>query len=122
MEEGHGAVEQHDCRLPADVPSDAIPRGSVTYGLFPSVAKAKDFVERDFRFELEGESRGARPCGEEAAAALEAQYAAGDAECYSNEEGVTINWTYRGSPVATQVYFEHGTTVDAAVEARAKLL
>lgn len=102
--------------------SEAVPGGDLTYGLFPSVGEARDFVENDFRFELGEKSQMSRPCSADATARLEADYRGGNAECCENEEGVFINWTYRDSAVAAQLYLNPGTSVEAAVEARAKVV
>jgi hypothetical protein len=115
-----GALVQDDCHLPPGVVSDAVPGGGLTYGLFVNGKKeAQVFVENNFQYE---KSKGASACGEQARAQLEAQYAGGNAECYENADGVTISWSKRGSAVGVQVYFAPGTTIPAAVDARAKLL
>jgi negative regulator of sigma E activity len=122
MGTGHHADVQENCELPTSVLSEAIPGGGVTYGLFPSVGEALDFVENDYRYELGHKSMRPRPCSEEATAQLETDYRGGNAECYKNRDGVFINWSYRESAVAAQLYFNPGTRLDAAVAARAKLL
>jgi TIR domain len=118
----HGAVVQDLCRLPRAVVSEEISGGDLIYGLFPSAEDAQDFVEDDFRFELRQEAKGPMPCGEEAVARLDAAYPDGNAECYANEEGVFITWSYPDSGVVAQLYLEPGTSVDAAVDARTKVL
>jgi hypothetical protein len=117
-----GAVEQQVCELPSRVLSEAIQGGNLAYGLFPSASKARDFVENDFRDALSQKSKMPNVCDGEATAQLEADYPGGNAECYENEDGVVINWSYPESGVAVQLYFDLGTEVQAAVEARAKLL
>jgi hypothetical protein len=131
METGNDADVQVICQLPTSVRSEAaatpgdtsmLPNGEVTYGLFPSVRKARDFVEDDFQYELRQESKMPRTCSEETTAQLETDYPGGNAVCYENKDGVFINWRSRESPVAAQLYFEPGTSPDLAVAARAKLL
>ena len=122
MVTGNDAEVAEICQLPTSVLSEAIPGGEVTYGLFPSVRKARDFVEDDYRYELRQKSKRPSPCSEETTAQLETDYPGGNAVCYENKDGVFINWRYRESPVAAQLYFESGTSPDVAVAARAKLL
>lgn len=114
----HGAVLQDDCQLPRSVLSDDVSGGDVTYGLFPSFAKAQDLVETDYSGELRN---GATSCNDEAAR-LKPGYRGGNARCYSNTEGVFISWTYPDSGVAAQLYLDPDTSVDAAVEVRSKIL
>ena len=121
MGSGHGAVVQNDCQLPSRV-SDSVPGGGLTYGLFSSPGEAQDFVENDSRYGLRQEANRPRPCSDEQAAQLETQYRGGNAECFESKAGVFIDWSYRGSPVGAQLYFDPGTDVDAAVAARAELL
>jgi len=120
MVRDHGAEVQKDCALPSAL-SKAFPDSGITYGLFPSAGKARDLVRNDFEYEVNQNE--ARSCGEKAERQMEADYAGGNAVCYTTTKGeVFINWSYRGSAVAAQLYFEPGTSVDAAVVARAKLL
>jgi hypothetical protein len=121
MGTGNDADVQEICQLPTSVLSEAT-GGEVTYGLFPSVRKALAFVDDDFQYELRQKSKRPSPCSEETTAQLETDYPGGNAVCYENTDGVFINWRYRTSPVAAQLYFEPGTSPDVAVAARAKLL
>ncbi len=106
----HGAEVQEDC-------------GNLSYGLFPSAGKARAFVKNDFEYEVnENERVKSRSCGEAVERQMEDDYPGGNARCYTNKEGVVINWSYRASAVAAQAYFAPGTSPDAAVAARAKLL
>jgi hypothetical protein len=121
--DAHGAEEQLNCRLPSSALSKAVRGGGLTYGLFPSARKARDFVRNDFEYEVkENESMKARPCGEAAERQLKDDYPGGNAVCYTNKDGVFINWSYRESAVAVQLYFDPGTSPDAAVNARTTLL
>jgi hypothetical protein len=101
MGENHGALVQNDCQLPSGV---SVPDGEVAYGLFSGPAEAQECVEKDYRFGLRQDDA-PRPCSDEQAAQLE-----------------VIDWSYGGSAVAAQLYFDPGTDVDAAVAARAELL
>lgn len=117
------AVAQYNCpQLPSSVTSEAVPEGSLVYGLFPSASQAQGFVESDFRDALNQKSKSPRLCRAEATAELETDYPDGDAACYENEDGIVINWSYPESAVAVQLYFAPGTSLEAAVKARAKLL
>jgi hypothetical protein len=119
----NGAEVQMNCLLPPSALSEAVRDGGLTYGFFSTAGKARDFVRNDFEYEVkENESMKSRPCGEKATAQLEADYPGGNALCYTNKDGVFINWSYRGSAVAVQLYCDPGTSPDAAVDARAKLL
>ncbi len=114
-----GAEVQENCPLPRSALSKAVPDGSLAYGLFPSAAKARDLVRTDFESEVAGKSWS---CGKQAETQLEADYPGGNAVCYTNDDGeVFINWSYRGSAVFVQLYIP-GTTIGAAVDARAKVL
>jgi hypothetical protein len=108
----HGAVEQEECEL-GDV--------GITYGRFRSLGAAQDFVENDFQDALGQKAKNPESCDQEMRARLKAQYEGGDAECYKNDEGVIINWSYSGDPVGVQLYFD-GSGVDDAVNERAKVL
>jgi hypothetical protein len=117
----HRAVEQQDCRpLPSAVRSVAGRDGDASYALFRSTAAAQNFVENDFQSALDEQN--GRSCGPDARARLEVQYSGGEAKCYTYREGVVINWSYSDAPVGVQLYFDPGTSVDAAVDARAELL
>jgi hypothetical protein len=119
----HGAEVQVNCRLPSSVLSEAVPDGGLTYGLFPTAGEARDLVRKDFEYEVkENESMKSRSCGAQAERLMEADYVGGNAKCYTNKDGVLINWSYRESAVFVQLYFAPGTSPDAAVRARAKLL
>ena len=122
--DGSGADVQVSCAtLPRSALSEAVPGGGLTYGLFPSADGARKLVRGDFEYEVkENKSMKSRSCGEAAERQLEDDYAGGNANCYTNKDGTVINWSYRDSPVAVQAYFAPGTTTDAAVAARAKLL
>jgi hypothetical protein len=120
--DSHGAEVQEDCKLPDSVRSEAAAGGGLTYGQFPSVGKAQGLVENDYRYELRQKSKSPRPCSEEHTAQLERDYRGGNAECYENKEGIFINWRHRGSAVAVQLYFHPGTSLDAAIDMREKLL
>jgi hypothetical protein len=107
--------------LPAFETQDANGHRGRTSG-WERVRKARDFVDDDFQYELRQKSKRPSPCSEETTAQLETDYPDGNAVCYENTDGVFINWRYRKSPVAAQLYFEPGTSPDVAVAARAKLL
>jgi hypothetical protein len=109
----HGAVEQRDCEL-GDV-------GGITYGRFRSLGAAQAFVENDYQDGLGQKAKSPESCDPEMRARLEAQYEGGEAECYKNDEGVIINWSYSADPVGVQFYFD-GSAVDDAVDERAKVL
>jgi TIR domain-containing protein len=114
-----GAEAQEDCELPRSALSKAVPEGGLTYGLFPSAGKARALVRSDFESEVAKKSWS---CGRKAETQLEDDYPGGKALCYTNDDGdVVINWSYRGTAVFAQLYVP-GTSVDAAVDARAKLL
>jgi TIR domain len=117
--EDNGAEVQEDCRVPSGALSEAVPRGDLTYGLFPSAGEARDFVKDDFDYEVNEAE--AMSCGEKPERQLEEDYPGGNALCYTHRQGVFINWSYRESAVFVQLYLP-GTSPDAAVEARAKLL
>jgi hypothetical protein len=118
-----GAEVQAGCELPDRVLSEAVPAGGLTYALFPSAGSAQDLVSNDFDYEVnENPSMRSKPCGEAAERQLEDDYPGGNAKCYTNKEGVVIDWSYRDEPVAVQMYFDPATTSDAAVDARAKVL
>jgi hypothetical protein len=53
---------------------------------------------------------------------MEDDYPGGNAKCYKNRKGVVINWRDRGAAVAVQMYFDPGTSPEAAVDARAEVL
>ena len=115
--EKQGAIKWRYCEsLPSNVPL-----GDIAYGLFPSANKAERFVKGDYDGAFDEPSKNPRPCGQEAKAQLENDYHDGNAECYKNDDGITINWVHRDSGIAAQLNF-HSTTVGAAVEAREKLL
>jgi hypothetical protein len=78
-------------------------------------------VENDFQDTLGQKAKNPESCDQEMRARLKAQYEGGDAECYKNDEGVIINWSYSGDPVGVQLYFD-GSGVDDAVNERAKVL
>ena len=123
--EGKGAEVSEFCRpLPSSALSEAVRGGDLTYGLFPSSGKARDLVKADFDHEVEENE--AKPCGEKAERQMEEDYPGGHALCYTNQDGVVMNWSYRGSPVAAQLYLSPRVSadaaVDAAVAARAQLL
>jgi hypothetical protein len=117
-----GAVEQEICGLPKSVLSEGAPGGDITYGLFRTAAKARSFVEHDFNSALRDEDKPGKVCSEETTNRLEADYGSGNAECYTNSDGLTINWADRDSGVAAQLYFHQGTRADAAVETLARLV
>ena len=119
----YGADVQERCGLPPSALSEAVPGGGLTYGLFSSAGSAQELVSEDFDYEvLENPSMRSRPCGEAAEQQLEHDYPGGNAKCYKNKEGVVMNWRYRGAAVAVQMYVDPGTSPEAAVDARAKVL
>jgi hypothetical protein len=105
-----GAVEQSEC-----------PKVRLTYGRFRSLGAAQDFVETDYDAGLKKRALHPDSCGAEIKVRLDNQYEGGEAECYKNDQAVVINWSYREDPVGVQFYFE-GSSVDAAVDERAKVL
>lgn len=115
-----GAVAQYDCELPASVISQGIRGGSLAYALFPSAAKAQQFVQADYQGALDERSKSPDACAPEVTAQLRGDRD-GDAECYENEDGITINWSYPDSAVAVQMHLASGTRAEAAVDARAQL-
>jgi hypothetical protein len=118
-----GADVQVGCELPRSALSEAVPGGGLTYGLFPSAGEARKLVRNDFDYEVKiNPSIKSKSCGGAAERQMEADYAGGNANCYTNKNGTVINWSYRDSPVAVQAYFDPDTSPDAAVAARAKLL
>jgi hypothetical protein len=105
------AVEQRDCVLPDGV--------GITYGLFRNLGAAQAFVENDF--DAARTEQNAKSCGPEVEGRLEKQYSGGNPKCYTDDDRVTINWSYSADPVGVQLV-SPGTSVDAAVAARKKLL
>jgi hypothetical protein len=126
--EKEGAEVSQVCRpLPTSALSEAFSYGDLTYGLFPSAGKARDVVKADFDYEVKkNESMKSESCGEKAERQMKEDYPGGHALCYTNKDGVFMNWIDRGSPVAAQLYLNPrgsaDAAVDAAVAARAQLL
>jgi TIR domain-containing protein len=118
--DSHGAEVQMNCQLPSSTRSEAVQGGGLSYGLFPSAGKARDFVRKDSEYEVNRNDE--RFCGERLEREMEADYRGGNARCFTYKKGVVINWSLRGSPVGVQLYFDPGTSHDAAVAAREKLL
>jgi hypothetical protein len=117
----YDAELQYTCRLPSSV--KAAGGQDINYGLFPSVDSARYLVTEDFDYEVnENEEVKSTSCGEEAERQMEQDYPGGDGRCYTNADGLVMNWRYSDSTVAAQLYFEPGTSPDAAVAARRKLL
>jgi hypothetical protein len=79
-------------------------------------------MENDFQDRLGQEAKNPESCGQEVRARLEVQYKGGEAECYKNDDGLIINWSYSAAPVGVQLYANPGMSVDEAVDERAKLL
>jgi hypothetical protein len=112
-----GAVEQQNCApLPESVLPKGVSYGSIIYGLFPSAAKARSFVEHDFTDALRQKQKEPDVCSEATTERLEADYGGGNARCYTNSDGLIINWADRDSGVAAQFYFNPRTRENAAVE------
>lgn len=117
-----GAVAQYDCELPTNVVAEGVRGGGLAYALFPSADKAQRFVHADYQDALGDTSKKPRACDPEVAAQLRRDGDGdGDGECYENEDGFTISWSYPDSAVAVQMYLASGTRAEAAVDARAEL-
>ena len=128
MEEDYGAEVSEVCRpLPDGALPEAVPDGDLTYGLFPSAGKARAVAKADFDYEVKkNPSMKSESCGEKAERQMDKDYPGGHALCYTNKDGIFMNWSDPGSPVAAQLYLNPRVSadaaVDAAVAARAQLL
>ncbi|MDX6678244.1 MAG: hypothetical protein QOE31_2296 [Solirubrobacteraceae bacterium] len=122
MGSGHHAERQEICALAPGLLTHGVDAAQVTYGLFADGARARDFVEGDYSYELRARHKQPKRCGRPQIARLEQEHPAGGARCYRNREGVFVNWAVAGSPVAAQLTLGTSATFEQALDQWAKLL